>query len=81
MTEFKYTRDLGAPDPELKNSPIAEENDDETDVIRQEIPGEPLCYFNDQSFPHGTYIKSGTSLLKCVYGIWTPAGSSDPDNP
>lgn len=39
MTEFKYTKDLGAPDPELKNSPIAYENDEETEILRQEIPG------------------------------------------
>lgn len=80
MTEFKYTKDLGAPDPELKNSPIAYENDEETEILRQEIPGEPICYFNNQSFPNGTYIKSGNTVLKCVFGIWVEAGPTDPDN-
>ena len=81
MTEIKHTRDVGAPDPELNTSPIAEENDDETVALRQEVPGESVCYFNDQSFPTGAYVKSGTSVLKCVYGIWEPAGPADPENP
>ena len=49
-------------------------------VFREE-PGEAVCYFNDKSYKTGNYVKSGTSILKCVYGIWVPAGSSDPDNP
>ncbi|MDH5611117.1 MAG: DUF1496 domain-containing protein [Gammaproteobacteria bacterium] len=81
MTELKHTQDVGAPDPELNTSPIADENSSESEVLRQEMPGEPVCYFNNRSFPTGTYIKSGTSLLKCVYGIWEQAGSADPDNP
>ena len=40
---------VGAQDPELKNSPIAEEEDEDTDVIRQQVPGEPVCYFNGTS--------------------------------
>ena len=42
MTEIKHTPDVGAPDPELNTSPIAEENDDESEVLRQEVPGEPV---------------------------------------
>jgi len=81
MTESKNVTDVGAPDPELNTSPIAEEGSDDTEVLRLEVPGEPVCYFNDISFATGTYIKSGTSVLKCDYGIWIPAGPADPDNP
>ncbi|UCB55029.1 MAG: DUF1496 domain-containing protein [Thiotrichales bacterium] len=81
MNEFEHAVDVGAPDPELNTSPIADEGDDETEDLRQEVPGEPVCYFNDQSFKTGAYIKSGTAILKCDYGIWIPAGPSDPDNP
>ena len=81
MTELKHAEDVGAPDPELNTSPIAEESGDETDILRQEVLGEPVCYFNNQSFPTGAHIKSGTSILKCDYGIWIPAGPADPDNP
>ena len=81
MTELKHIIDVGSPDPELNTSPIADESDDDTDVLRQQIPGEPVCYFNAKSFDNGTYIKTGTSVLKCDYGIWIPAGPGDPENP
>jgi hypothetical protein len=81
MAELKYTTDVGAPDPELNTSPIAEEGDDDTEALRQLVPGEPVCYFNGKSFATGTYVKSGASVLKCDYGIWIPAGPADPDNP
>ena len=63
MTELKYTKDVGAPDPELKSSPIAEEIDEETDVLRQEEPGEPVSYINNESNKKGSNVKSGTSIL------------------
>ena len=81
MNEFEHAVDVGVPDPELNTSPIADETDEETEVLRQEMPGEPVCYFNNQSFRTGAYVKSGTSILKCQYGIWVPAGPADPDNP
>jgi hypothetical protein len=69
MTELKHAEDVGAPDPELNTSPIAEEGSDETEVLRQEVPGEPVCYFNNQSFPTGAYIKSGTSILTTLKNL------------
>ncbi|MGB5457400.1 MAG: DUF1496 domain-containing protein [Gammaproteobacteria bacterium] len=81
MNEIKHTEDVGVADPELNTSPIADEADDETEVLRQEMPGEPVCYFNNKRYKTGDYIKSGTSILKCDYGIWIPAGPADPDNP
>ena len=32
MTELKHAEDVGAPDPELNTSPIAEEGSDETEM-------------------------------------------------
>lgn len=81
MTDSIHTPNVGAPDPELKTSPIADENNDDTDSLKQQVPGETACYFNDNSYPHGTSVKSGTMILKCDYGIWIPAGPADPDNP
>lgn len=72
---------VGAPDPELKSSPIALETDEEFEVLKQELPGEPVCLFNGKSYPHGAYICSGDVLLRCDYGIWIRMGSCDPDNP
>lgn len=71
----------GAQDPELKNSPVAWEDDEESEALREEGPGEPFCFFNDKAYDHGTVIKSGTALLRCDRGIWFPAGPSDPENP
>ncbi len=72
---------LGAQDPELKNSPVAWESEEETDALREQEPGEPACYFNDKPYDEGTVVKSGDTLLRCNYGIWFPVASSDPENP
>jgi len=64
--------DVGAQDPEQRNSPIALESDVETVLLREEIPGEPFCYFNDEAFPHDAVVKSGTLRLRCDRGIWIP---------
>lgn len=62
--------DYGAPDPELKNSPIADELGDDTEALRQQMPGDVVCYFNDRGFGHGEEIRSGDSVLRCNYGLW-----------
>jgi hypothetical protein len=72
---------VGAVDPELDTSPIADEGEEDFEVLRQALPGEPVCQFNGQSFPNGAHVCSGGGLLRCEYGIWVRAGSCDPDNP
>ena len=73
--------EVGALDPELRNSPIAQELDEDVDTLSQQVPGEPVCYFNGRSFANGRYISSGGQVLRCRYGVWIDAGSADPDNP
>jgi len=73
--------DLGAQDPSLRNSPIASETDEDTESLRAEVPGEPVCYFNGRAYGHGTIGKSGSALLRCDRGLWVPEGPADPDNP
>lgn len=75
------TLDLGAQDPELKNSPVAWEGEEETETLRESVPGEPTCFFNDRAYEHGALIRSGSAMLKCDHGLWVPAGPSDPTNP
>mgnify|MGYP000648464769 CR=1 FL=1 len=70
MTLYKLPIDLGAPIPELKNSPIIGNVDDERELIEPEIPEERSCYFNDQSYRHGTHIKSDSIILLCDRGVW-----------
>jgi hypothetical protein len=71
-------RDVGAQDPELKNSPVAWELDEDTDALREEFPGAPVCYFNDEIFDNGSIVKSGAVVLRCDYGVWVPAEASPP---
>ena len=72
---------VGAQDPELRNSPIAEEEDEETDVVRQQLPGAAACYFNGAEYAHGNYVVSGSQVLRCHYGVWMDSGSADERNP
>jgi hypothetical protein len=70
-------QDLGAQDPELKNSPVAWEADEETEALREEVPGSAACYFNGNAYAHDTLIRSGTTVLRCDEGVWVPEGSGD----
>lgn len=72
---------VGAQDPELRNSPVAEEEDEEMDVIRQQQPGAAVCWFNGEEYPHGAYVASGSEVLRCHYGVWVDSGSADARNP
>ena len=68
---------VGAQDPELKNSPIAWEGDEETETLRATIPDEPTCFFNDDEYAHGRIVVCENVRLRCERGIWVPA---DPSN-
>jgi len=81
VTDKLHLPQVGSPDPELNTSPIAEEMDEEYDVVKQEVPGEPVCYFNNKSYKTGQYVCSGNARLHCNYGVWVREGSCDPDNP
>lgn len=81
LHEHSSLPQVGAPDPELLNSPIADEEDEDTDVVRQQVPGEAVCYFNGAEFPHDTFVASGSQVLHCSYGVWVDSGSADPRNP
>lgn len=74
MTNTPAPPHVGAQDPELRNSPIAMEMDEETDVLKQEMPGEPVCYFNDTRYAHGEMVNSAGTLLRCDRGLWVQSG-------
>jgi hypothetical protein len=72
---------VGAPDPELKTSPIMESPDEDYQVTAQEVEDLPVCYFNNASYRNGEYVCSGSGeLLHCNSGLWVCEGSCDPDN-
>ena len=72
---------LGAQDPERKNSPVAWETDEDVEALREAIPDEPACFFNDRAYAHGTVVGSGSVLLRCDNGIWVPAGPGESGKP
>ena len=71
---------VGAQDPELRNSPVADEEDEDTDVIRQQVPGAAACWFNGKQYEEGTYVVSGSQLLQCSRGVWMESAAGDPRN-
>ena len=73
-------KELGTQDPDRKNSPVAWEMDEDVETLRESIPEEPACFFNDQAFKHGTVVSSGSVLLRCDNGIWIPAGPTESGN-
>ena len=81
MLQHQSIPQVGAQDPELENSPIADEEDEDTDVVRQQVPGEPVCFFNGTSFKHGEFVASGSQVLKCSYGVWIDSGSTEDRSP
>jgi hypothetical protein len=64
---------VGAPDPELRNSPIIDVEDDELPTELEVETG--VCYFNGVSYALGSYVCSGSELLHCVErGVWVRQG-------
>lgn len=81
MIDRLHLPQVGAPDPNKKNSPIADEGDEEFEVIKQEQPGAPVCVFNGAKYASGKYVCSGGTLLRCDHGVWVREGTCDPGNP
>ena len=73
---------VGAPDPELRTSPIMEEMDEDHDVLAQESENTDACYFNGVVYARGDFVCTGSGeLLRCEQGMWVQVGTCDPDNP
>lgn len=81
MSQIKSIPHVGAQVPDMKNSPIADDTDEEIYVLRQEVEEQPFCYFNDISYPDGSFVQSGTDVLICSNGLWIYQSNSDPDKP
>lgn len=75
------TRDVGAVDPKLQTSPIAEEMAEDWQILRQEVPEGVVCYFNGEAFQSGAFVRSGSVVLECREGLWVEIGPADPRNP
>ena len=76
MPEHVSPRNVGAPDPELKNSPIFDHESEEYEYMDLELET-GVCYFNGVSYPIGQYVASGGELLRCSErGVWIRVGPS-----
>jgi len=67
---------VGAPDPELKNSPILDHSryDDREGLLDVETES-GACYFNGQAFAIGDTVRSGSEVLECApRGVWVRKG-------
>ena len=71
---------LGAPDPERKNSPIIDESEyDEHEASPDLEIEEGVCYFNDEAFEIGQVVMSGSEVLQCSdKGVWLRKGERRP---
>jgi hypothetical protein len=75
MSERGKAPDVGAPDPELRNSPIFDENSSDDLDLDLELE-EGVCFFNNEKFEIGAYVCSGNELLRCEgRGVWMREGS------
>lgn len=71
---------VGAPDPELDNSPIVDDSQFDEHAGSRDLELEQgVCYFNGKSFPIGTYVLSGSEVLQCAgRGVWVSKGEKRP---
>jgi len=70
---------VGAPDPELRNSPIFDDTDADELSLDLELEA-GVCYFNSLSYVIGSYVCSGDELLRCEgRGVWIREGSCHRD--
>ena len=75
MPDREKLAHVGAPDPELRTSPIFDDEDIGELSLDEELES-GCCYFNDERFPIGAYACSGNELLRCEErGVWKREGS------
>lgn len=68
---------VGAADPELRTSPILDDEEEEASLDAELESG--VCYFNGLAYPIGHHVRSGGEVLHCVgRGVWVRAGEIEP---
>jgi hypothetical protein len=78
MPKTHHAPQVGAPDPELRNSPIYDRAEVDELSLDDELESD-ACYFNDQRFEIGEYVRSGSELLHCAErGVWLKVTEESP---
>jgi hypothetical protein len=73
----QHVTQVGAPDPELRTSPIFDEYEDISLDLELESGA---CYFNNAVYLVGQYLRSGSELLHCEErGVWVRKGEMRPE--
>lgn len=73
----EHVPQVGAPDPELRNSPII---DEEEEISLDDEIETGVCYFNGVAYGIGEYVRSGEELLRCEgRGVWVREGELRPE--
>jgi hypothetical protein len=80
MKTTGHPKQVGAPDPERKTSPILDdEAGAEEDLTHDFEPETGVCYFNGKPYGVGEYVCSGNELLHCEErGVWVKKGPCKP---
>jgi hypothetical protein len=82
MAELEHAAQVGAADPERRNSPIQTDPNQSFELMREQIGDEAAgCYFNDVLYSEGGHVLSGSTYLRCERGIWVEAGTNLPLSP
>ncbi|HLS85365.1 MAG TPA: hypothetical protein VK043_03630 [Burkholderiales bacterium] len=80
MRTSKPLEQVGAPHPDLRTSPILDETEHDEQAASRDVElEEPACYFNGTLYPIGTFVQSGSEVLKCADGgVWARVGEKPP---
>lgn len=82
LAELEHAAQVGAADPERRNSPIQTDPEQSFELMREQVGDEAAgCYFNDLVYAEGSHVLSGSTYLRCERGIWVEAGTSTPVAP
>jgi len=75
---IEHASQVGAADPERRNSPVQTDPGQSFELLREQVGDEAAgCYFNDVRYPEGAHVMSGTTCLRCERGIWVEVGESE----
>jgi Protein of unknown function (DUF1496) len=79
---LEHPPQVGAADPERRNSPIQSDPAQSFELLREQVGDESAgCYFNDARYSEGAHVLSGSTYYRCERGIWVEAGTGAPVSP